>query len=113
MEQAPWSRLALVLDLSGASAREIDRLAGRAENQFALIISRKQRSLRGDIAAIYARVFGCSVGYLLAGEGDTPTREQVTDAIERARTAHAARLASSHIASDFALADDPRPSQAA
>ena len=34
-------------------------------------------------------------------------------AIERARTAHAARVASSHTASDFNVADDPRPSQAA
>ena len=95
-----------MLDLSGASAREIDRLAGRTENQFALIISRKQRSLRGDIATIYARVFGCSVGYLLAGEGEPPTREQVAAAIERARAAR-------NTPSDFTVAEDPRPSQAA
>lgn len=104
--------LSLLIESSGASAREIDRLTGRAENQTALIIARKQRKLRADIATAYARVFGCTAGYLLTGEGNAPTPDQIRNAVARARAEHAAH-AISHTASDFAVSDDPRPSQAA
>lgn len=103
MEHAPWSRLKLLLDLSGESAREVDRLAGRAPGQISLIIAREQRALRDDVAIDYARALGCTVGWLVAGEGTPPAADDVRAAVERARAkANAAQPV-----------DEPRPSQPA
>jgi len=87
MDEAPWSRLKSLLDFSGAAAREVDRLAGRAEGQIALIISRQQRALRDDVAKAYAAVLGCTVGWLVGGEGEAPTTADVLAAVARARLA--------------------------
>lgn len=101
MEHAPWSRLKLLLELSGESAREVDRLARRAPGQISLIIAREQRALRDDVAIDYARALGCTVGWLVAGEGDPPAADDVRAAVDRARrTAQPA-------------ADEPRPSHPA
>lgn len=35
----------------------------------------------------YARVFGCTVGWLVAGEGAPPTDDEIRAAVERARLA--------------------------
>lgn len=101
MEPAPWSRLKLLLELSGESAREVDRLAKRAPGQVSLIIAREQRALRDDVAIDYARALGCTVGWLVAGEGDPPTAADVLAAVERARLAAQPAV------------DEPRPSQPA
>ena len=87
MEHAPWSRLKLLLDLSGESAREVDRLAGRAPGQVSLIIAREQRAMRDDVAIDYSRVLGCTVGWLVGGEGEAPSPDAVRAAVERARAA--------------------------
>ncbi len=101
MEHAPWSRLKLLLDLSGESAREVDRLAGRAPGQVSLIIAREQRALRDDVAIDYARALGCTVGWLVAGEGEAPTADDVLAAVARARLAAQPAV------------DEPRPSHPA
>lgn len=85
MHEAPWSRLKFLLDLSGESAREVDRLAGRAPGQVALVIARQQRALRDDVVVAYARVLGCTVGWLVGGEGEAPTSEAVLAAVARAK----------------------------
>jgi hypothetical protein len=104
------NRLKGLFGASGATYREIDRLADRTEGHFQALVTGTIPNPTQKILTAYARVFGCSVGYLLAGEGEPPAREQVAAAIERAR---AARIIPAHTASDFNVADDPRPSQAA
>ena len=84
MFDTPWSRLEALVALSGLSARHIDRLAQRTEGQLALIIARRQLALRADVAASYARALGCTVGYLVAGEGDPPGDAAIRAAVERA-----------------------------
>lgn len=99
MDDAPWSRLEALLGLSGVSAREIDRLAGRSGAPLSLIISRQQRALRDDVICAYARVFGCTAGWLVAGEGPAPTADDVIAAIARARETRP--VGADHTASDF------------
>lgn len=74
-----------LLDLSGESAREVDRLSERAPGMVALIIAREQRALRDDVAIAYSQTLGCTVGWLVAGEGDAPSADDVLAAVARAR----------------------------
>lgn len=83
--ESPGTRLGRLAEKGGLSTRELDRLAGRPENQAALIIKRGQRSIRDDIARSYADVCGVSTGYLLGGDGAEPAAAQVQAAVERAR----------------------------
>lgn len=68
------------------SARELDRLAARAEGQCALLESRKGGALTATVAA-YCRALGCSVEWMATGQGDRPTAETVRAAVDRARNA--------------------------
>lgn len=45
---------------------------------------------RTDTVRALARVLGCTVGWLLEGEGAEPSAEEVKAAVERARGVHAA-----------------------
>lgn len=94
--ESPGTRLGRLAEKGGLSTRELDRLAGRPENQAALIIKRGQRSIRDDIARSYADVCGVSTGYLLGGDGTEPTAAQVQAAVERAR-ARAAQVAAAPV----------------
>lgn len=85
MIDSPGTRLGRLAEKGGLSARELDRLAGRPENQAALIIKRAQRSIRDDIARSYATVCGVSLGYLLGGDGAEPTDAEVQAAVASAR----------------------------
>ena len=71
------------------SQREVDRIAGRTEGQCGMIEGRGQMSMRPDVAASYANVFGVTRSWLLFGEGSEPTADAVRAAVEAARAAKA------------------------
>ena len=54
-----------------------------------MIEGRGQMSMRPDVAASYANVFGVTRSWLLFGEGSEPTADAVRAAVEAARAAKA------------------------
>lgn len=71
----------------GLSLRELSKLAGLFGTHAALIESGRRTNIEGKTAVALARVLGVSTDWLLTGEGDEPTAEQVRAAVERARAA--------------------------
>lgn len=111
MDSSVKVRVARLVNASGRKAKPFSKLCGLSGPHVGMI-------LRGDVdnpdqatlqkIALAAR---CSLPWLMLNEGDPPTDESVREAFDAldkrpASSAH-------HTASDFATADDPRPSQAA
>lgn len=69
-------------DLRG---RELDRLAGRSPGHTTLIEDRAGSDVFAAVCLAYARVLGASLDWLIAGDGDAPTRAQVKAAVAKAR----------------------------
>lgn len=81
-------RLRLARTTAGITARELDRLAGRAEGHAALIESdTTERPRASDVLLSYADVLGLSLDWLAAGRGRAPREADVLAAVERARRA--------------------------
>lgn len=79
-------RLSRVLASSGVSAREVARLAGlSSEAHVGMIIRGSVESPTVSTIAAIARALGCTVGYLIAGEGEAPSDEQVRASVAAAR----------------------------
>jgi len=76
--------------LAKLSARELDRLAGKAEGHASLIEARKDSNVMAGTLQAYSEVLGCSLDWLIAGKGEPPTQEQVQVAVAVARSLHAA-----------------------
>lgn len=75
--------------LAGISARELDALAGLGAGHTSMIEAGRRPNITADTARGIARVLGCTVGWLLAAEGDAPAAADVLAAVERARAAQA------------------------
>ena len=80
----PHARLKQARTIAGLSQRELARLAHLASTHVGLIESGHVENPQTDTLCALARVLGCSLDWLLAGEGPPPTTEQVVAAIERA-----------------------------
>lgn len=55
-----------------------------------MIETGRRKNIERETARALARVLGCTVGWLLEGEGAEPSAEEVKAAVERARGVHAA-----------------------
>jgi len=73
------------------TCREADRLTGRRQNLTALLEKRRNSAILTSTAKLYARTFGCTLDWLIAGRGPEPTEEDVRAAVERAKTRADAR----------------------
>lgn len=71
----------------GISFRGADDLAGRTPGHCQAIVRGTIRAAEAPTLVAYARAFGCTVGWLIAGEGDAPTDDEVRAAVARARAA--------------------------
>jgi transcriptional regulator with XRE-family HTH domain len=80
-ERLKWAR-ELIDDLG---QRELDRLSGLGMGHVSMIESGRRPNIEGATAVKLARVLGVSVDWLLTGEGDEPTTDQVRASVERAR----------------------------
>lgn len=76
------------------SFRGADELAGRTPGHCQAIIRGTIRSAEAPTLVAYAKALGCTVGWLIAGEGEAPTDEEIGAAVSAAR----ARLAPSDAA---------------
>lgn len=89
------------------SARELDGLAGLGAGHVSMIEGGRRTNITADTAFALSRVLGCSVGFLLAGEGDAPDAESVRAAVDRARGVDSRPVGADHTASDFTVDSDP------
>jgi transcriptional regulator with XRE-family HTH domain len=77
-------RLQKLRSLAGLSCRELDRLAGLSDKHVQKLEERG-RGMSIETAQKLAPVFGCTVGYLVSGEGKGPNVAAVKRAVEGAR----------------------------
>lgn len=80
-------RLRDLRETAGLSCRGLDSAAGLHFNHVAAL--ERLDNCQATTARKLAEALGCSVGWLLAGEGEAPSAEDVRAAVERARAAHA------------------------
>jgi transcriptional regulator with XRE-family HTH domain len=85
MATSVGDRLRSVRLLAGISARELGRLAHLQQSHASLIESGVVANVRVDTLRELARVLGCSLDWLVNGEGATPTAEDVLAAVAAAR----------------------------
>jgi transcriptional regulator with XRE-family HTH domain len=78
--------------VTGVPCRELDRLAGLSDKHVQKLEER-DGGMSIETAQKLAPVLGCSVGYLVNGEGKRPTNTAVKRALARAR-ANQARVVS-------------------
>lgn len=74
---------------AGLSTRELSRLAGLAESHTALIEAGTIKDIGTSTASALAGVLGCSLDWLVRGQGEPPSDAELAAAIAAAR----ARLA--------------------
>jgi transcriptional regulator with XRE-family HTH domain len=75
------------------SCSELDRLAQLHRGHTWQIEQGKAENPKADTVRALATVTGCTVGWLLAGEGDAPTADEVREAVARARNASTSPVA--------------------
>lgn len=78
-------RLQWVRGLVGLSAREVDRLAGLTENHTRAIERKYDDRAQVSTVGKIAETLGVNPSWLAYGEGEPPTAEQVSKAVEAAR----------------------------
>lgn len=100
------SRLRDLRTLAELESRELDRLAGRSEGHVSMIETGRRPNPELKTARALADVLGCSIGWLLAGEGEAPGLAEVQAAVARARAA-ARPVGAAHTASDFDVCPAP------
>ena len=71
---------------SGLKGKELDRLAGFSPGKLWSIERAEGENFELDTIRGLAGVFGCSLDYLVSGEGHKPTDEELGDAVTRARS---------------------------
>jgi transcriptional regulator with XRE-family HTH domain len=77
-------RLGFARELSGMSARGLDRLAGLRAGHTALIEAGRRPNVETRTAEGLARALGLSLDWLVMGVGDMPRAEDVARAVARA-----------------------------
>ena len=78
-------RLRRLREVAGLSQLMLGTLAGLAGSHVGAIERRSDDKVEVPTLRALARVLGCSVGFLAAGEGDAPNEETVKRAVARAR----------------------------
>lgn len=78
-------RLRDLRETAGLSCRGLDSAAGLHFNHVAAL--ERLDNCQATTARKLAEALGCSVGWLLAGEGEAPSADDVRAAVERARDA--------------------------
>jgi len=78
-------RLKELRSIGGVTRHEASRLAGLSERHCDVIERRRNDHLNLVTVTALAKVFGCTVGYLAAGEGEPPEPANVKRAVARAR----------------------------
>lgn len=85
------------------SCSQLDRLAGLHRGHVWQIEQGEGANPKAATVVALATALGCTVGWLLAGEGAPPTADDVRAAVERARAkANASPGALGHTCNDFA-----------
>ena len=80
------TRLGKLREQSGLSLTELGELARLKSPSHIGMIERGQRPhIEAATAVAICRVLGCSVEWLVLGEGDAPSPDSVRAAVERAR----------------------------
>jgi len=78
---------------SGISARETDRLLGRAEGHTSLIEAGRSKGIEARTVSAMAELFGVSMDWLFSGTGKAPEMGAVRASVVRAQRRHAASAA--------------------
>lgn len=78
------SRVKLLCDAAGTSREHLSRLCGLTPSHIGLMVAGRNQNVRGDVAARIAKVFGCSLEWLITGEGPPPTVVAVKAAVAAA-----------------------------
>lgn len=78
-------RLRRLRDIAGISARELSRLAQLPSQSHVTLIESKGGTLSTTTATALARVFGCSLDWLVNGTGKEPSARAVRASVEEAR----------------------------
>jgi len=73
--------------VEGLACAELDRLAGLHRGHVWQIEHDSRENPERDTVRGLARALGCTVGWLLEGEGDAPTAEAIGAAVAEARKA--------------------------
>ena len=77
-------RVLSLCDAAGLPRVRLSKLCGLAGSHLGLIVAGHHASVRGDLAARIAKVFGCSLEWLLTGEGAPPSVDAVKAAVASA-----------------------------
>lgn len=83
-------RLRVVRVRAGLSARELSRLAGLTGAHVGLVESGAIRDVGTSTATALAGVLGCSLDWLVRGQGTPPSDAELAAAVAAARARHAA-----------------------
>lgn len=78
-------RLRRLVDSCGVSERELNRLAGASHGWVGNLLSGISKAPHGTKFRALARALGTNEAWLLDGEGEPPTPEQVRAAVARAQ----------------------------
>lgn len=81
------SRLEELRTAAGISASELAKLAGMARPHVRLIERGSGEGVQAKTVAQLARILGCSIDWLVTGDGERPTDEAVRVAVDCARSA--------------------------
>jgi transcriptional regulator with XRE-family HTH domain len=87
-----WDRVTVLRVVGGVSGRELSAMIATSTSYLSAGQS-KGAVPSAERALAIAKVFGTSVEYLVAGEGDPPTDERVREAVALARAKAAASAA--------------------
>lgn len=84
------NRLRSMRARAGLSGGELSRLAGLARAHVGLIESRAIKTIEAPTAAALATVLGCSLDWLVLGQGEAPSDAALAAAVNAARARRAA-----------------------
>lgn len=70
-------RVLFLCDAAALPRVRLSKLCGLAGSHLGLIVAGHHASVRGDLAARIAKVFGCDLGWLITGEGQAPDAAHV------------------------------------
>lgn len=80
-------RVAFARELSGLTPRGLSVIAGLDPTHVRLIETGERPKLYGETLVMLARALGTTAEWLITGDGNPPTRDEVLAGVERARAA--------------------------
>jgi transcriptional regulator with XRE-family HTH domain len=81
------ARVRELCDAAGTSREKLSSLCGLAASHLGLMVAGRHKSLRGDVAAKIASTTGCSLEWLITGEGVQPNWKAVRERVAAAEQA--------------------------